>query len=480
MWKQSKQPTTNSSMRGSSDKSQVAAPQRGILQQHSIESLNLPVRSLGSADPSVPSSWAMSDFVDVDELANIVHGISRDWLDEMGPKLELPPAEKLKRHPKIKANNKPYDDIDNYLTKPTRKGSTTYSSMCASSENQHMTALKLMKQYQKSEILMEYRQRPTGSHNLSIESRGISGPLEMPASCDSLDVNLFGTSLDLGSLGSALPFFSTRDASDSYSSMELLLEGPLSNIIKADSSEEGNYGSCLGNLEDANPRSQSDHCSRSLDTRLFSSDSTCWPISSLDIVNENGKIWRDSRDDSLRVELTEDPPAEKPQSRPKTSKNNKGERLMEGEPPAVERTRCCPKTKNGNRKSEEGPPKTEQGIKNYIEGHCTAVDVFMGRGGGVNNHPCNKAYLKQKDMMQGYYLAASKNEKTGISQKLVDWVHARGGRFLERDYAADGGGARYAEVDNRAARKKASQTLREDNTPENRARKRAKYYGNRT
>lgn len=108
--------------------------------------------------------------------------------------------------------------------------------------------------------------------------------------------------------------------------------------------------------------------------------------------------------------------------------------------------------------------------KRYITGTYTDVDVLLGRGGRVNQHPGNQDYLRKKEHLQDRYLAASKDKKKNISQELVDWIHARGGRFLKQDDEK-----RWYEVSNTDARKKASQTLREVNTPEHRADKRAKY-----
>jgi len=116
---------------------------------------------------------------------------------------------------------------------------------------------------------------------------------------------------------------------------------------------------------------------------------------------------------------------------------------------------------NSNRK--------EPAVKVYYEPQD--ADVLLGRGGRTNHHPGNKRYLEAKDLIQDRYLAASKNEKTDISQELVDVVHAWGGRFLQLDEIAN----KWFEVTNIKARKKASQTLREMNTPEQRAAKRAKY-----
>eukprot|EP00977_Amphora_coffeiformis_P013032 scaffold3337_cov169-Amphora_coffeaeformis.AAC.42 len=109
-------------------------------------------------------------------------------------------------------------------------------------------------------------------------------------------------------------------------------------------------------------------------------------------------------------------------------------------------------------------------VKNYYE--PADVDVLLGRGGRANNHPGNKKYLELKDTIQTRYMAADKNEKTAISQELVDIVNKQWkGKFLKLDTNTN----RWYEVDNVTARKKCSQSLREVNTPEVRAAKRARY-----
>jgi hypothetical protein len=115
-----------------------------------------------------------------------------------------------------------------------------------------------------------------------------------------------------------------------------------------------------------------------------------------------------------------------------------------------------------------------QGDDSTTCNYFTDVDVLLGRGGLVNIHPGNQAYLRRKERLQNRYLTATKDEKTEISQELVDWIHACGGRFLQR---SDHDKTCWHEVDNTRARKKASQTLREVNTPETRAYKRIKYSG---
>ena len=122
----------------------------------------------------------------------------------------------------------------------------------------------------------------------------------------------------------------------------------------------------------------------------------------------------------------------------------------------------------------------------------TNHDVLLGRGGRTNHHPGNATYRTYKEQLQDEYLRAAKDAKTCISNRLVQMIHERHGRFLKayepekdqsskksktKDYRKDTNGfvESWYEVDLLTARKKASQALREINTPENRAAKRAKY-----
>lgn len=124
--------------------------------------------------------------------------------------------------------------------------------------------------------------------------------------------------------------------------------------------------------------------------------------------------------------------------------------------------------KRGTKKATK-KQKYDPDSKNYFE--PTDLDVLLGRGGRTNHHPGNKLYLEVKEEIQPRYLAALKTDKTAISQELVDRVHDWGGKFLQLDESNN----RWFEVTNIKARKKASQTLRELNTPEIRAQKREKY-----
>jgi hypothetical protein len=143
----------------------------------------------------------------------------------------------------------------------------------------------------------------------------------------------------------------------------------------------------------------------------------------------------------------------------------------------------------------------------------TNNDVLLGRGGRTNHHVGNATYRKYKEELQERYLTATKDEKTDIANELVEMIHSRNGRFLKEydptkpsaftltlNQTADIERNRKAklstkkkgnnnddedddqsivdywyEVDLKAARTKASQALRELNTPEIRAAKRAKY-----
>lgn len=71
-------------------------------------------------------------------------------------------------------------------------------------------------------------------------------------------------------------------------------------------------------------------------------------------------------------------------------------------------------TIGGIRKRPNSPE--DDAFKEYFEGNFTRFDVLLGRGGLANRHLGNQDYLREKER----YLAASKDEKTGISQELVD------------------------------------------------------------
>lgn len=130
----------------------------------------------------------------------------------------------------------------------------------------------------------------------------------------------------------------------------------------------------------------------------------------------------------------------------------------------LEETSEPPKKKRKRRPRKKIVPD----VKEYVE--PTDIDVLLGRGGRSNHHPGNKRYREEVQNLQGWYLGVEdKNEKTDLSQCLVDYVHSYEGRFLYKDEVG------WYVVPNIIARRKASQALREDNDAEKRAAKRARF-----
>lgn len=143
------------------------------------------------------------------------------------------------------------------------------------------------------------------------------------------------------------------------------------------------------------------------------------------------------------------------------------------EPPVPATTSATTKkpAASPSKKARRGKRKLDHAtITTYVT-ELRDQDVLLGRGGRTNHWPGNHQYLQEKLKIQDRYLKAFKEEKTAISQELVDAIHATGGRFVKLDTETD----KWYEVDNVTARKKASQTLREINTPEVRLAKRQKY-----
>jgi hypothetical protein len=154
--------------------------------------------------------------------------------------------------------------------------------------------------------------------------------------------------------------------------------------------------------------------------------------------------------------------------------------------------------KNGKQRDVASSENDSQTNKNVPVGHgklkdgrivllipdvdITNNDVLLGRGGRTNHHIGNATYRTYKESLQDEYLQARKDEKTNISNRLVNMIHEKHGRFLKA-YEPDEKATTnttgivefWYEVDLLTARKKASQALREINTPENRAAKREKY-----
>eukprot|EP00980_Cylindrotheca_fusiformis_P003980 scaffold874_cov126-Cylindrotheca_fusiformis.AAC.13 len=123
-------------------------------------------------------------------------------------------------------------------------------------------------------------------------------------------------------------------------------------------------------------------------------------------------------------------------------------------------------------------PKVVPDSKEYVNVSCN--DVLLGRGGKSNHHPGNKRYREEiQNFRPMYATLETDQQKTKMSQDLVDVIQRIGGRFLEEDKVKAENGSTVSlgwyVVPNIVARRKASQALREDNDPEKRKAKRARF-----
>lgn len=134
----------------------------------------------------------------------------------------------------------------------------------------------------------------------------------------------------------------------------------------------------------------------------------------------------------------------------------------------------APTTKKRKRKKR---PKVVPKHKTYVE--ISQHDVLLGRGGKSNHHPGNKRYREEVENFRPLYAALTTDEeKTSMSQALVDVIEQFGGRFLEEDKIKIEGKPKslgWYVVPNIVARRKGSQALREDSDPEKRKAKRARF-----
>ena len=89
----------------------------------------------------------------------------------------------------------------------------------------------------------------------------------------------------------------------------------------------------------------------------------------------------------------------------------------------------------------------------------TPEDILAGRGGGTNRHDGNIRFRDEARKLRIIYKDNETDRRTKfmISQELVTRVRQYGGRFLEK--GIDG---KWYEMDEKSARKKASQVLREE------------------
>jgi hypothetical protein len=129
-----------------------------------------------------------------------------------------------------------------------------------------------------------------------------------------------------------------------------------------------------------------------------------------------------------------------------------------------------PKKKRKRKKRKKVVPEH----KEYV--NISDLDVLLGRGGRSNHHPGNKRYREEVTAFRRVYSSLDTDkEKTEMSQLLVDVIQKAGGRFLEEEKDANKESLGWYVIPNIVARRKASQALREDNNPEKRKAKRARF-----
>ena len=114
--------------------------------------------------------------------------------------------------------------------------------------------------------------------------------------------------------------------------------------------------------------------------------------------------------------------------------------------------------------------------KRYITDEINLNDVLFGQGGQSNNNHGNVQYRAIVERIRPIYNTASMADKTTIAQGVVEEIASKGGRFLIKDKNSH----QWYLADNRTARMKVSQALREKYiTSEERAAKRARYLRNK-
>ena len=105
------------------------------------------------------------------------------------------------------------------------------------------------------------------------------------------------------------------------------------------------------------------------------------------------------------------------------------------------------------------PKKSSKYDKKEAVQRPTPEDILAGRGGGTNRHDGNIRFRDEARRLRMVYKDGETDRRTKfmISQELVTRVRQYGGRFLEKGH--DG---RWYEMNEKSARKKASQVLREE------------------
>ena len=108
----------------------------------------------------------------------------------------------------------------------------------------------------------------------------------------------------------------------------------------------------------------------------------------------------------------------------------------------------------------------------FITDGINPDDVLFGQGGESNKNEGNARYRALIERGRPSYATASVATKTSMAQNVVNKIADQGGRFLKKHTPTQ----QWYLADERTARKKVSQALREKHiTPEARAAKRNKY-----
>jgi len=87
-----------------------------------------------------------------------------------------------------------------------------------------------------------------------------------------------------------------------------------------------------------------------------------------------------------------------------------------------------------------------------------STDVLFGRGKRSTNHPGNKNYREVISRIAMEYKNSNKQQKTELSNRIVQTIHMQGGRFLT-PLSSDWNS--WVEVNGLSLRKKTSQALRD-------------------
>jgi len=111
-----------------------------------------------------------------------------------------------------------------------------------------------------------------------------------------------------------------------------------------------------------------------------------------------------------------------------------------------------PASSTTSKKSKKSRPRS---ISEYVI-TPTDNDILFGRGGYTNTNPGNIRFREEALELRPHYELLTKAEKYDISVVLIETMKNEKRRFLEK--ASDG---KWHEVDDKGARKKASQALRE-------------------